>query len=630
MIGSSFAVIILLSLGQFSETQSDVGNNSVHPFQLNHERYIDMMTETDEDDEPNSIEKDFDKEDGNSGSLLFFSGNSNVNINDDESTDDKKRFNCLLCESNDISKYECKEDGTHSSACMRAIKCYKSRVREDGIERVNRGCVTNPKQIHPCIQSVSSHTTYSAEAGIRQYIIECCEGDNCNKGEFPVLPLVNIENKFSDSSMDLEKFKLFIAIITPIVCVLLMALIVVAIMRRNHRKRLISAAAAAASRFDISQLDNHYVTMDLLRDHVQPNDDDDYMLNEHSMTSGSGFGLPLLMQRTLAKQITLLDTIGKGRYGEVWKGLWHGEHVAVKIFLSKDEPSWKRETEIYSTVLMRHDNILGFIGSDIMTSRNSYTQLLLITHYHKNGSLFDYLNNQNVAPLTRDQMLKICFTTVNGIVHLHTEIFGTQGKPAIAHRDIKSKNVLVKNNGACVVADFGMAVLKTDEMVLAANPTRVGTKRYMPPEVLDESIIECFESFRRGDIYSLALVLWEVCARTACNGLVEDLQYKPPYHDRVGYDPSFDEMRKVVCTERHRPYVPNRWSSDPILKGMAELMRECWHQNPNTRLPALRIKKTISKLWSSLSNSPDCAEDNTSNIAINNNMMSDNNRIDYV
>lgn len=29
---------------------------------------------------------------------------------------------------------------------------------------------------------------------------------------------------------------------------------------------------------------------------------------------------------------------------------------------------------------------------------------------------------------------------------------------------------------------------------------------------------------------------------------------------------------------------------------MSKLMRECWHQNPNVRLPALRIKKTLHKL----------------------------------
>lgn len=42
-----------------------------------------------------------------------------------------------------------------------------------------------------------------------------------------------------------------------------------------------------------------------------------------------------------------------------------------------------------------------------------------------------------------------------GLAHLHVEIFGTQGKPAIAHRDLKSRNVLVKSNLQCCIADLG-------------------------------------------------------------------------------------------------------------------------------------------------------------------------------
>ena len=46
-----------------------------------------------------------------------------------------------------------------------------------------------------------------------------------------------------------------------------------------------------------------------------------------------------------------------------------GDSVAVKVFHSVDETSWFRETEIYQTVLMRHDNILGFIAADIKGAR---------------------------------------------------------------------------------------------------------------------------------------------------------------------------------------------------------------------------------------------------------------------
>lgn len=75
-------------------------------------------------------------------------------------------------------------------------------------------------------------------------------------------------------------------------------------------------------------------------------------------------GLPLLVQRSIARQIQLVDIIGKGRFGEVWRGRWRGENVAVKIFSSREESSWFREAEIYQTVMLRHENILGFIAAD--------------------------------------------------------------------------------------------------------------------------------------------------------------------------------------------------------------------------------------------------------------------------
>lgn len=45
-------------------------------------------------------------------------------------------------------------------------------------------------------------------------------------------------------------------------------------------------------------------------------------------------------------------------------------------------------------------------------------------------------------------------------------------------------------------------------------------------------------------------------------GIVEE--YKPPFYDQVTNDPSFEDMRKVVCVEQQRPFIPNRWFSDPV------------------------------------------------------------------
>ena len=53
----------------------------------------------------------------------------------------------------------------------------------------------------------------------------------------------------------------------------------------------------------------------------------------------------------------------------------------------------------------------------------------------------------------------------------------------------------------------------------APNP-RVGTIRYMSPEVLDQSLnsASSFTAFLQSDMYSVGLVLWEVARRTLTQG----------------------------------------------------------------------------------------------------------------
>ena len=87
--------------------------------------------------------------------------------------------------------------------------------------------------------------------------------------------------------------------------------------------------------------------------------------------SGSGAGNPILLRRTIARQIQLHELIGKGRYGEVCRGTRLGENVAVKIFASRDEASWSRETDIYQTTMLHHENLLWFIASDTKGSPES-------------------------------------------------------------------------------------------------------------------------------------------------------------------------------------------------------------------------------------------------------------------
>ena len=82
-----------------------------------------------------------------------------------------------------------------------------------------------------------------------------------------------------------------------------------------------------------------------------------------------------------------------------------------------------------------------------------------MTKFHRFGSLYDYLNNR--APPSAKDAHKMVVSALRGLNHLHT-FFGAsvQGKPGIAHRDLKTKNILVRDDLECVIGDFDLAVIQ--------------------------------------------------------------------------------------------------------------------------------------------------------------------------
>ncbi|KAH1008949.1 hypothetical protein HUJ05_009439 [Dendroctonus ponderosae] len=409
-------------------------------------------------------------------------------------------------------------------------------------------------------------------------ITACCRNDDFCNDEQISFPRPTRDPQASEGSY-LTSLEIAMCIMVPTLIVCLIVIIYYYLKTANHKKR---------------GLHHH------LRHGDDSIEDPDHPILSKGVslkymiemtTSGSGSGLPLLVQRSIARQIQLIDIIGQGRFGEVWRGRWRGENVAVKIFSSREERSWFREAEIYQTVMLRHENILGFIAAD-NKDNGTWTQLWLITDYHEHGSLFDFLGRNT---LDSKNMIRMALSIATGLAHLHMDIMGTQGKPAIAHRDLKSKNILVKSNVTCAIGDLGLAVRHdvTNDTVDIPLNNRVGTKRYMAPEVLDETMnIDQFDSFKRADVYALGLIFWEIARRCNVGGIFDD--YQLPFYDAVPPDPTIEEMRRVVCFDRQRPNIQNRWQSCPALHVMSKLMKECWYHNATARLTALRIKKTLS------------------------------------
>ena len=94
----------------------------------------------------------------------------------------------------------------------------------------------------------------------------------------------------------------------------------------------------------------------------------------------------------------------------------------------------------------------------------------------------------------------------------------------------------MKADGECCIGDLGFAVRYdsvTDRVDIGHNTERVGTKRYMAPEVLDNTLCaNSFDAYMQADIYSLGLVFWETTRRVYVPDLYGPEDYQLPYQVR--------------------------------------------------------------------------------------------------
>uniref|UniRef100_H2ZXD7 receptor protein serine/threonine kinase n=1 Tax=Latimeria chalumnae TaxID=7897 RepID=H2ZXD7_LATCH len=404
--------------------------------------------------------------------------------------------------------------------------------------------------------------------------IECCQSDFCNRDLQPTLPPV--EPDIPDVSAH------WLALLISVtICSIALIILTTIIYFKNLEYHCAYKADRRRYNQDLEQDEAFISAGESLKD-----------LIDQSQSSGSGSGLPLLVQRTIAKQIQMVRQIGKGRYGEVWMGKWRGEKVAVKVFFTTEEASWFRETEIYQTVLMRHENIL-VLRLASLSSGKSFFFFLNYSRFHEN--IFG-LQKVKAKIVEINTFPLYVYMYVCGCMYMMVSLYNSQES---LHLLIKKKKIqtllLFKFPNCCVIVlQITIITSDTNEVDIPLN-TRVGTKRYMAPEVLDESLNKNhFQAYIMADIYSFGLIIWEMARRCVTGGIVEE--YQLPYYDMVPSDPSYEDMRELVCVKCLRPVVSNRWNSDECLRAILKLMSECWAHNPASRLTALRIKKTLAKM----------------------------------
>ena len=153
--------------------------------------------------------------------------------------------------------------------------------------------------------------------------------------------------------------------------------------------------------------------------------------------------------------INMIKIIHQGRYSCVWQAVYKNKEVAVKTLFTLNIESWAAEKDIYQKHNLSHKNILKFVAVETYMTEN-VLQHWIITEYHRNGSLSDYLQEFTI---NYNELIKMLLDIVSGLTYLHSGGFDVHSKKTvIAHRDIKSRNIIVKNDLTCCICDFGLAV----------------------------------------------------------------------------------------------------------------------------------------------------------------------------
>ncbi|KGL94703.1 Kinase suppressor of Ras 2, partial [Charadrius vociferus] len=143
------------------------------------------------------------------------------------------------------------------------------------------------------------------------------------------------------------------------------------------------------------------------------------------------------------EQLEIGELIGKGRFGQVFHGRWHGEVAIRLIDIERDNEdqlkAFKREVMAYRQT--RHENVVLFMGACM-----SPPHLAIITSLCKGRTLYSVVRDAKIV-LDVNKTRQIAQEIVKGMGYLHAK--------GILHKDLKSKNVFY-DNGKVVITDFGL------------------------------------------------------------------------------------------------------------------------------------------------------------------------------
>ena len=250
--------------------------------------------------------------------------------------------------------------------------------------------------------------------------------------------------------------------------------------------------------------------------------------------------------------------LGEGFYGVVYRGIYHGQDVAVKRLRPNipDNALAKFLSEVQILSELKNNFIVRYLGA-VFEERN----LCIVTEYYEGGTLWEKIHEDPATSFPLPFIHRIALEIATAVKYLHFEC-----QPPIVHRDLKSPNVLLTKDLTVKLADFGLA----RHLQLNLEMTKgIGTVSWTAPEILRSQKYSA-----KADVYSFAVLVWELFAR------------KPPYHPLER-----DQILLAVAVDNARPDLPE---NIPVV--WRSFIENSWQTDPDERPDFQEIHKWLLKI----------------------------------
>lgn len=278
-------------------------------------------------------------------------------------------------------------------------------------------------------------------------------------------------------------------------------------------------------------------------------------------------------RRVVYSDLKFVRCLSRGGFGVVFAGEFHGMPVAIKKIRSTRGLELQQleqfVREIALLARLRHPRVIELIG----VAWESLLDLSAVTELMARGDLREVLLSTKVRGCVLPWgtvKTKIALHIAEGLAYLHSL------SPAVVHRDLKSKNVLLNDAMDAKLSDFGVA-REWQPHLNAFMTACVGTSFWIAPEVLSGDDYD-----ERADIYSLGVVLSELDTG--------DFPYWNAQHP-PGSKLEERAILELVALGHKRPtFTPQ---CPPAVLALAE---RCLLANPVDRPSAVEVAFTLQRL----------------------------------